>query len=168
MSNQKEVARRIANRIIPGVLLALALFIIGCSAPTSQGPAISPLPRPATAVDTQTPEAQPQPQRLRIINQGTIPLYDMVVIFPDERIKFGDVPAGATTGYQTFSRGVYRYAAYNVEVEGQKYKQPVVDWIGEAPMQGEAFTYVVETDPRRWTTEGQVIRLVKVVEDQTP
>jgi len=171
MINRKENEPGITKGILLGVLLTFALILIGCTPSGGQGKTnapISPIPRPTTAMSANTPDARPQPQRLRVTNQGAIILYNLVVIFPDERIVFGDVPAGATTGYQVFSHGVYSYAAYNVEVEGREYMQPVVDWIGEAPRHGEAFTYILEADPTRWETEGQVIRLVKVVEDLAP
>jgi hypothetical protein len=168
MANRKDINPRIATGIILGSLLALAWFVMGCAPSVSQGkptePPISPIPRPATAISTITPDAQPQPQRLRITNQSAVTLVDLVVIFPNERIKFGDIPAGTTTAYKVFSHGVYRYAAYNVEVEGQKYEQPVIDWVGETPMQGADFTYILEADPAQWKTGGYVIRLVEVIE----
>jgi hypothetical protein len=171
MINRKEITPRIASRIILGALLALALFITGCIASVNQGKPTEttnfPLSGSEATIRTKTPDAQPQSQRLRITNQSAVPLHNLVVIFPDERIEFGDVPAGATTEYQAFSHGIYRYAAYNAEVDGQKYEQPVIDWVGEAPMQGNAFTYILAADPSRWKTEGQVIRLVKVTEDQS-
>lgn len=104
-------------------------------------------------------------QQLRIVNQSAIPLQNLIVIFPEERIEFGDVPAGETTAYRPAPRGVYPYAAYHVELNGQAYDQPVIDWVGESPMPGEAFTYVLDADPSRWEAEGWVIRLVEVVED---
>ncbi len=169
MIHRKEIDPRIVNRITLGTLLALALFITGCIASVNQGKPTEatnfPLSGSEATIRTKTPDAQPQSQRLRITNQSAVPLHNLVVIFPDERIEFGDVPAGATTDYQAFSRGVYRYAAYDAEVDGQKYEQPVRDWMGEIPMQGDAFTYLIEVDPSRWKTEGQVIRLVKVTED---
>ena len=105
-------------------------------------------------------------QKLRIFNQSDIALHNLVVRFPDERIEFGDVPGGTTTEYRDVPQSVYRYAAYDVEVNGQKYQQPVVDWMGETPMQGEAFTYLIEADPSQWQTQGQVIQLVQVSTDQ--
>ena len=85
--------------------------------------------------------------------------------FPEDELDFGDVPPGVTSGYQNVPHGVYRYAAYDVEVDGQKYEQPVVDWIGENPMEGNAFTYVLDADPTRWKTDGQVIWLAQVIEE---
>jgi hypothetical protein len=88
-----------------------------------------------------------------------------VILFPKDRIEFGDVPAGATTVYQDVPGGIYRYAAYEVVIEGQKYEQPVIDWVGESPMPGNAFTYVLDADPAAWETDGLVIWLVEGVVD---
>ncbi len=168
MANRDEIEHGIARGIILGSLVALALVVMGCTPLVSQGkptePPISPIPRPATVISAITPDAQPQLQRLRITNQSAVTLGDLVVIFPNERIDFGDIPAGATTGYKVFSYGVYRYAAYNIELDGQIYEQPVMDWIGETPMQGEDFTYILEADAAQWKTGGFVIRLVEVIE----
>lgn len=87
--------------------------------------------------------------RLRVTNAGTVPIQNLVVLFPDERIEFGDVPAGATTEYKTASNGVYSYAAYSFDLAGSNVGQPVIDWVGEEPMEGEAFTYVIDLDPSR-------------------
>ncbi len=145
-----------SKRIFPTLLFLLsasALFLSGCTAPAS----------PAAL-----PSATPGAQRLRITNQSPVPLHHLVVIFPDERVAFGDLPAGATSTYQPFPQGVYRYAAYSVEIEGQKYEQAVVDWIGEAPLPGEDFTYILEADPSRRESGEQVIRLLQVDTDQPP
>ena len=160
----KSPDRGFLNEINLRVFFILVFLLPGCTvSPGPGGPTGS-----EAAIPTETVAIQTQPQRLRVTNQGVIPLYDLVVIFPNQRIEFGDVPAGATTGYQVASHGVYRYAAYKVELDGRKYTQPVIDWVGETPMQGEAFTYILEADPSRWETEGQVIRLVEVVEGQAP
>jgi TolB protein len=119
-------------------------------------------PLSATTFPGQT-EVRSQLAKLRITNTSAIPLHDLAVIFPNERIDFGDVDGGTTTDYHTFQQGVYRYTAYSVEIDGQKYDQPVVDWIGEKPLEGNTFTYLLEVDPSHWTTDGWVIRLVKVI-----
>ena len=117
---------------------------------------------PQSMISTSTPS---QPQKLRITNRSAITIHDLYVRFPDEKIAFGDVLPGVTTDYQVFSRGVYRYAAYDVVVDGQEYQQPVTDWMGETPLDGEAFTYILGVDPAKWVTEGQVIQLIDVKAD---
>ena len=167
-------------KLLSRVFISLVLFamLTGCAAGPEVSPGVTPgqstspvaptipLTESEAKIQAKTPDAQSQLQRLRITNQSTFTLHNLVVRFPDERIEFGDVPGGTTTEYREISQGVYRYAAYDVEVNGQKYQQSVVDWIGETPMQGESFTYIIEVDPTRWQTEGQVIQLVQVSMDQ--
>ncbi len=151
-------------RILTGAMLMLALLLSSCasgalpvnsiSSPTALN---SPSPFP-----TSTP---PIPQMLRVTNHGTFTLSNLRVRFPDETVDFGEVPPGATSAYHTFTRGVYRYAAYDVTVDGKMYQQPVVDWVGEQPMEGSAFTYLLDVNPAWWSTEGQVIRLLQVSAD---
>jgi len=103
-------------------------------------------------------------QRLRITNQGSIPIKNLVVLFPHDRIEFGDVPAGTTTEYKEVSSGVFRYAAYQFEVDDRVVTEPAVDWIGESPLNGILFTYTIDFDPHR-TTTGDRVRLIEVKND---
>jgi hypothetical protein len=101
---------------------------------------------------------------LRITNHGSLPIKNLVVLFPQDRIEFGDVPAGTTTEYKEVSNGVFRYAAYQFEVDGQVVTEPAIDWIGESPMNGNLFTYTLDFDPGR-TNTGDRIRLIEVKSD---
>ena len=101
---------------------------------------------------------------LRIINHGSVPIKNLVVLFPQDRIEFGDVPAGTTTDYKEVPKGVYRYAAYQFEVDGQTVTEPAIDWIGESPMSGILFTYTIDFDPNR-TNPGFRIQLIEVTND---
>jgi hypothetical protein len=85
--------------------------------------------------------------QLRVTNGGDAPIVNLTVIFPDERIGFGDVPPGATTSYRNAERGVYAYAAYGLEIDGAVLTQPVIDWVGEVPLGGSSFTYTLEVHP---------------------
>jgi hypothetical protein len=102
---------------------------------------------------------------LRITNNGSVPIKNLVVLFPHDRIEFGDVPAGITTEYKEVTNGaVFRYAAYQFEVDGQMVTEPAIDWIGESPMSGILFTYIIDFDPNR-TNTGDRIRLIEVKND---
>jgi hypothetical protein len=103
--------------------------------------------------------ADDEPVRLRVANVGAVPIRDLTVMFPDERVSFGDVPAGATTAYEDVHRGVYLYAAYRFERDGALISQPVIDWVGEEPLPGEAFTYSL-------ALEGSRVELVGVTRDE--
>ena len=102
--------------------------------------------------------------RLRIINNGSAPIKNLVVLFPQDRIEFGDVPAGTTTEYKETPNGVFRYAAYQFEVDEQVVTEPAIDWIGENPMSGILFTYIIDYDPNRTNTASR-IQLIEVKND---
>lgn len=130
-------------------VLLLGLPLVGCS--TSVPTAASPLSA------TQLPT-------LRVTNSGLRSIEGLVVVFPDERVVFGDVAPGATTTYQAVSKGVYRYAAYEHLVGARTVNQPTIDWVGEVPMPGEAFTYSILAfeDP----LVGKTIALVATTRDR--
>ncbi len=94
-------------------------------------------------------EVQVSGPRLRVTNTGAQPLERVVVIFPQDRITFGPVAPGATTEYQPVPGGVYGYAAYEIVVDGQTFNQPVLDWVGAAPLPGAAWTYRLSVDATR-------------------
>lgn len=102
--------------------------------------------------------------RLRVTNGGSVPASALTVLFPRDEIEFGDVAPGATTGYRTVPNGVYRYAAYRLVVNGQTVTQPVIDWVGESPMEGTAFTYTIAVNPNRPGI--LVVDLVGVAKDE--
>lgn len=114
------------------LLVFLLLFILAAACSANQA-----------APATQTP-LMPQ---LRIINNSPNAIRNLTVIFPDQRISFGDVGGNATTDYRDAPGGVYRYAAYEYEVDGQRITQPVIDWVGEEPVPGKRFTYTLDYLP---------------------
>ena len=59
---------------------------------------------------------------------------------------------------------MYRYAAYQVRVNGATVTQPVIDWVGERPMDGESFTYALDVDTGR--PFHSMVRLVRVTRDE--
>ena len=97
---------------------------------------------------------------LRVMNKGSVPINNLVVLFPEESIEFGDIPPGTTTEYQEVPHGVFSYAAYQFEVDGEVITQPVIDWVGESPMNGTLFTYIIDFDPN-----GARIQLIEVKND---
>jgi hypothetical protein len=85
---------------------------------------------------------------LRVRNTGPDPAPSLRVQFPPGEVAFGDVRANATTAYRPAPGGVYAYAAYRLRRDGREVSVPVIDWVGEAPLEGSAFTYVVAVDAR--------------------
>jgi hypothetical protein len=61
-------------------------------------------------------------------------------------------------------KGVYGYAAYRHDLNGETVTQPVIDWVGESPMEGTAFTYTLSLDPSQPALAQ--IQLLNVVRDQ--
>ena len=134
---------RLIDTFLALMLLASLIFMSGC-ATTTPTPAA-----PATDVPAaETPEPLATP-RLRITNNGPADLRNLTVMFPDSRIFFGEVPSGTTSEYQPAPAGVYNYAAYEFEVNGETVTQPVIDWMGESPRPGQSYTYVLSYDPSR-------------------
>lgn len=89
----------------------------------------------------------PSGPRLRVTNAGSTTIVALTVIFPEDRVYFGDIAPGATSAYQEVPNGVYRYAAYSLEIDGALVTQPVIDWVGEVPLEGQDFTYAIEVHP---------------------
>jgi hypothetical protein len=146
-----------------GVMLAM-VFLVGCGSPAvtpvSEAPPATSTPEPLAA----TPMAAPQTPRLRITNAGTMAVEDLTVLFPEDEIKFGDIPPGTTTDYQDVPNGVYGYAAYRFEIDGKGILQPVTDWVGEEPWGGKAFTYTIGFDSNR--PQGMMVQLIEVTIDE--
>ena len=114
--------RRSPERL-SSLAVCLLLLAIGCSSPTDPSQNLS---------------------LVRMTNVGSRNIEGLVVLFPNERLEFGAVPAGATTPYLVSRVGVYGYAAYEFLFVDVVKHQPVIDWVGEQPMKGEAFTYSIE------------------------
>ena len=153
--------------ILAGVFILLIFIIMGCTPVANQkATAQKSQPTPTGLLSSTL-----APQKLRITNQSAYTIHDLFVRFPEEWVKFGDVLPGETTDYQVVSLGVYRYSGYKIELNGQVYEQVPYDFMGESPMNGNAFTYVLILDPIRKTdpvqkTGIEVIQLVQVKKDQ--
>jgi hypothetical protein len=118
-------------------------------------------PPTVTLPISPTPASTPS---LRVSNVGSRDVGGLVVVFPDERIEFGDVAARSTTSYRQSSKGVFGYAAYQFRFEGRSYSQPVIDWVGAQPLSGDVFTYAIElVEGPPW---GMNIRLVSTSREQ--
>jgi hypothetical protein len=99
-----------------------------------------------------------QGQRLRLAIAGPTGARSLSVLFPDAQVSFGDARPGDTTPYRDVPNGVYSYAAYRLEIDGQLMTQPVIDWVGERPMEGRAFTYTLDIDTGRPLRVGATAR----------
>ncbi|MGA9533149.1 MAG: hypothetical protein WBR18_10580 [Anaerolineales bacterium] len=148
----------------------LALLVILASFSVASCSTVArPTPPPdATTIETMAAESSPvptqQPTRLRITNSGKMSVVDLTVYFPEDEIRLGNIAAGTTTGYQTVPNGVYGYAAYRFDLDGEPVLQPVIDWVGELPLEGDSFTYVIDFNSNR--RQGEMIRLIEVTLDE--
>ena len=85
------------------------------------------------------------------------------MLFPNDEVRFGDIPAGSTTPYATVKHGVGRDAAFRFATNGVQVKQNVIDFVGWRPMPGTAFTYKVQLDPG---VSHPFLRVIEIVKDQ--
>lgn len=138
---------RLGRRVL--VLAACGLLLAACASP-----AVVPTATPTTALVPQ----------LRVRNAGTYPIEGLVILFPEDRVEFGDVAADTATEYRDVPHGVYRYAAYQFMVNGERVDLPVIDWVGEEPVPGQAFTYVLDLDPARGQWE--MLQLIEASVDR--
>ena len=118
-----------------------------------------PSPSPSAS-----PSPEPQSATLRVINSGPNAVRSLTVLFPESQTPCGDIAASDGTSYRPVAGGVYRYAAYRFDIDGEIVTQPVIDWVGELPMEGRAFTYIIDVDYRR--PRLQTIQLVRVMRNE--
>lgn len=137
----------------------LGLMLVGCipASPATDTPTLG-------VSDTSTP-TQVNPQRLRIRNAGATEIKGLVVIFPMDRIEFGNIAPDSTTEYKTVPNGVLPYSAYSYQIDGQVKDQAVMDWIGVLPLEGSDFTYTVDFDPSRFS-QNEGIKLLNVTTEK--
>jgi hypothetical protein len=110
---------------------------------------------PACAPASAGPGADQDLAQLRIHNVGQVDITAITVIFPGAtydagsvRVEFGKIPARTISEYRNVPGGVYRYAAYDYVLDGERLNQYVIDWVGESPMHGAKFTYNIQLDPQ--------------------
>lgn len=60
---------------------------------------------------------------LRILNSSSYDVEDLVVIFPEQEIAFGNVAAGGASRYEEVQGGVYRCGAFRFEIDGERLGQ---------------------------------------------
>lgn len=128
------------------LFVVASLYLLACTTSADQ---MAPTVHPQSQPPSSQPSVVSGQARLRILNSSAVDLEQLVVRFPNTPIAFGTVPAGATTDYQPVPGGVYGYAAYEAVVDGQAIHQGVDDWLGERPLEGSAFTYVLSIDPQQ-------------------
>ncbi|NQU29172.1 MAG: hypothetical protein HQ525_00740 [Anaerolineae bacterium] len=147
---------RISMRSFALIFVFLTILSSACASNSrSVIPTSTPLPTKTQA---------PLTARLRIYNSGKMDVENLIVLFPEDGIKFGDISAGSTTEYLDFPNGVFGYAAYQFEIDGQMITQPVTDWVGEVPLDGNTFTYTIDFSSNR--PQWEMIKFIEVTIDE--
>lgn len=102
--------------------------------------------------------------RLRVRNIGVQPIQQLLVAFPDEQRRFGDVGAGETTEYQDAKHGVDREPMFGYVWNGRTMAPFAIDPPHGKPSSGSSMYQVVIE--RNLHTE--YVRLIDVVMDTKP
>lgn len=113
---------------------------------------------------------------LRVINDSDQELEILTLGFPFESVDYGRVAAKSISAYMHVPKGVYPYASYFVRIEDASFRQGVPGFVRESPLQGAAFTYVINFNRMRrnaWVQLNQVIdddeeRVVRELATPTP
>src|SRR5688572_33145761 len=95
------------NRVRYSVIVAFAVNL-GCNVDPPVLPNLPPSPKPSA-----TPQS-----RLRVRNLGSLAIRELVIVFPQEEVRFGDVESGTTTRHLDVPGGVYSLAAIRHSWEG--------------------------------------------------
>ena len=87
------------------------------------------------------------------------------MLFPNEELRFGDIPAGSTTAYAKAKRGAGPTAAFRFAANGtQVHLQRVIDFVEWKPLPGMVYTYRVRLEfPKRYSS---FLRVIEVVQDR--
>jgi len=140
------------NRLRYCVIGAFAL-IVGCNVDPPIAPNLPPPPKPAGAPHS----------RLRVRNVGSLAIRELVIMFPYEDVRFGDVGNGTTTRYLDVPRGVYSLAAISHRWEGRVIPGgAVTDWLGERPLPVGDFTYELRAEPYG---DGSIVYLLGILRE---
>ena len=141
------------NRLRYCVIVAFALTV-GCNVDPPIPPNLPPPPKPAGAPHS----------RLRVRNVGSLAIRELVIMFPYEDVRFGDVGNGTTTRYLDVPRGVYSLAAirHSWGPQGRPITQGVTDWLGERPLPVGDFTYELRAEPYG---DGSIVYLLGILRE---
>jgi hypothetical protein len=91
-------------------------------------------------------EVSAQLVQVRIRNAGQVGLTGVTVTFPDnQRIGFGDLPAGAASRYAAVALA-YRYALVVATADGTEHRWQPIDFMGETPLAPGHYSYAISVD----------------------
>ena len=82
---------------------------------------------------------------LRVTNASDNDFQSVFVSFPQGDAEFGAVAAGEVTAYRELP-GAYHYGYVEVVAEGDTLRMMPIDYVGEKPLQGGRYTFVLDVD----------------------
>lgn len=78
--------------------------------------------------------------KIRIANSSAFDYENVIVNTSTGNVDFGDIDAGMTSEYQTFTKA-YRYAFVQIEVNGDTLSLQPIDYVGESPLKNGRYTF---------------------------
>jgi hypothetical protein len=133
--------------IVTALLVVTCVGSIGCASPEVTPP---PVVTPSEPDGAQAPT--PDAVRIRVSNDGTATLHDVVVKFPGgegssgQDASYGDIAPGETSEYRRIARA-YGYAYVAAVADGEKRVLQPIDYVGEEPLATGDYTYVLRATP---------------------
>ena len=87
---------------------------------------------------------------VRVANLSTFPFTSVDIVFPEDSVGYGAVPAHGISEHRRVSKA-YRYALIIVQVGGEELRIQPIDYVGEPELQPGRYTYLLNL-----TIEGQL------------
>lgn len=82
---------------------------------------------------------------LRVTNVSETDFESVFVSFPQGDADFGEVAAGEITSYHELP-GAYHYGYVEVVAEGDTLRMMPIDYVGEKPLEGGRYTFVLDIE----------------------
>lgn len=79
---------------------------------------------------------------IRIANNSSFAFQRVDVVFPEDEVSYGAVPAHGATSYHSVETA-YRYAYIEVQVDGEELIIQPIDYVGETPLEPGRYTYAL-------------------------
>jgi hypothetical protein len=88
--------------------------------------------------------------RIRIANLSSFPFERVDVVFPEDAVSYGAIPAHGLSDYRDVS-AAYRYAYIEVQIAGEELRLQPIDYVGENQLGAGKYTYALNV-----TVEGHL------------
>ena len=84
---------------------------------------------------------------IRITNDSSVTMENVLVKFPGQAERYGDIPPNVSTEYRKVDRA-YRYAYIEVVVKGEKAVIQPKDFVGEQLLDPGRYSYILSYDSK--------------------